>query len=107
FSVGRVQLIAPFLRAYPSLCQDAAQRLRGLYNPADYLPIDDVRQQFGFSWQYVSFGLSGQLKGISQGGWEQEREKAAQRMAPASSEIQQVLRETMAGLVQHMADRLQ
>ncbi len=28
-------------------------------------------------------------------------------MAQASSEIQQVLRETMAGLVQHMADRLQ
>ena len=28
-------------------------------------------------------------------------------MAQASSEIQQVLRETMAGLVQHMAERLQ
>jgi len=47
-----------------------------------------------------------QLKGISQEVWEQEREKAAQRMAEASSEIQQVLRETMAKLIQHMADRL-
>jgi hypothetical protein len=107
FAVDRVQLIDAFLTAYPSLCQDAAQRLRGLYNPADYPPIDDVRQQFGLSWQYVSFGVPDQLKGISQDVWEQEREKAAQRMAQASSEIQQVLRETMAGLVQHMADRLQ
>ncbi|MCI0364085.1 MAG: hypothetical protein L0219_09410, partial [Phycisphaerales bacterium] len=38
--------------------------------------------------------------------WEQEREKAAQRMAEASSEIQSVLRETMTRLVQHMAERL-
>src|SRR5688572_7006884 len=97
FAVDRVQLIDAFLTTYPSLCQDAAQRLRGLYNPADYPPIDDVRQQFGLSWQYVSFGVPDQLKGISQDVWEQEREKAAQRMAQASSEIQQVLRETMAG----------
>jgi ElaB/YqjD/DUF883 family membrane-anchored ribosome-binding protein len=46
------------------------------------------------------------LKGISQEVWQQEREKAAQRMAEASSEIQQVLRETMSKLVQHMAERL-
>jgi hypothetical protein len=107
FAVDRVQLIDAFLVAYPSLCQDAAQRLRGLYNPADYPPIDEVRQQFSLSWQYISFGVPEQLKGISRDVWEQEREKAAQRMAQASSEIQQVLRETMAGLVQHMADRLQ
>jgi hypothetical protein len=47
-----------------------------------------------------------QLKAISQEVWEQEREKAAQRMAEASTEIQTVLRESMAKLVQHMADRL-
>jgi len=48
-----------------------------------------------------------QLRGISQEVWEQEREKAAQRMAEASAEIQLVLRESMAKLVQHMAERLQ
>ena len=47
-----------------------------------------------------------QLKGISQEVWEQERDKAAQRMAEASSEIQQVLRQSMADLVAHMAERL-
>jgi hypothetical protein len=89
------------------LCQNASKRLRGLYNPADYPPPDEVRRQFGFFWQYVSFGVPDQLKGISQQVWEQEREKAAQRMDEASCEIQQVFRESMAKLVQHMADRLQ
>jgi hypothetical protein len=106
FAEDRKQLISAFVIAYPSLCQDAAKRLRGLYNPADYPPVEDIEREFGFSWQYVSFGVPDQLKGISREVWEQEREKAAQRMAEASVEIQQVLRESMAKLVQHMADRL-
>jgi len=106
FAEDRRQLVHAFLSAYPSLCQDAAKRLRGLYNPADYPPPEDVAREFGFSWQYVSFGVPDQLKGISGEIWEQEREKAAQRMAEASAEIQLVLRESMSKLVQHMADRL-
>src|SRR2546428_8326068 len=78
----------------------------GLYNPADYPAVEDLGGEFGFSWQYVSFGVPDQLKAISRDVWEQEREKAAQRMAEASAEIQTVLRESMAKLVQHMADRL-
>src|SRR6266571_6395697 len=106
FAVDRRQLVHAFLSAYPSLCQDAATRLRGLYNPTDYHAVDEAAREFGFSWQYVSFGVPEQLKGISREVWEQEREKAAVRMAEASTEIQVVLRETMAKLVQHMADRL-
>jgi len=106
FAEQRQELVKSFLVVYPALCQDAAKRLRGLYNPADYPPASDVEREFGFSWHYVSFGVPDQLKGISQEVWQQEREKAAQRMAEASSEIQQVLRETMAKLVQHMAERL-
>jgi hypothetical protein len=106
FAGDRRQLVDAFLAAYPSLCQEAAKRLRGLYNPADYPALEDVAREFGFSWQYVSFGVPDQLKAISRDVWEQEREKAAQRMAEASVEIQTVLRESMAKLVQHMADRL-
>ena len=106
FAEDRRQLVHAFLSVYPSLCQDAAKRLRGLYNPADYPPLEDVAREFGFSWQYVSFGVPDQLKGISREVWEQEREKASQRMAEASAEIQVVLRESLAKLVQHMADRL-
>ncbi len=106
FATDRAELAKAFLAAYPTLCQDAAKRLRSLYSPADYPPLEDVSREFGFSWQYVSFGVPDQLKGISREVWEQERDKAAQRMAEASSEIQQVLRQSMADLVTHMADRL-
>ena len=106
FRTEREELVKAFLCVYPSLSADAGKRLRGLYNPADYSPVDEVARQFGFSWQYVSFGVPDQLRGISQEVWEQEREKAAQRMAEASSEIQLVMRESMAKLVQHMAQRL-
>ena len=106
FAQDRQTLVTAFLAMYPVLCQEAARRLRGLYNPADYPPIEEVTREFGLSWQYVSFGVPDQLKGISQEVWEQERDKAAQRMAEASSEIQQVLRQSMADLVAHAAERL-
>jgi hypothetical protein len=106
FADDRQTLVLAFLAVYPGLCQDAGKRLRSLYNPADYPPVDEVAGEFGLSWQYVSFGVPDQLKGISQEVWEQERDKAAQRMAEASSEIQQVLRQSMADLVAHMAERL-
>lgn len=106
FAEARGQLVDAFLAAYPDLCQQAAERLRGLYNPADYPPVAEARRQFGFAWQYVSFGVPDQLKGISEAVWQQEREKAAQRMAEATSEIQAVLRESMARLVEHLAERL-
>jgi hypothetical protein len=48
FAEERRQLVDAFLSAYPSLCQDAARRLRGLYNPADYPPVEDVTREFGF-----------------------------------------------------------
>ena len=51
FSTDRTELVKFFLSAYPSLCLDAAKRLRGLYNPADYPPVEDVTREFGFSWQ--------------------------------------------------------
>lgn len=106
FAAGREGLVQAFLSAYPVLCQEAAQRLRSLYNPTDYPAADYVAQQFTFNWQYISFGVPDQLREISTKIWQDEREKAAQVMADAGREIQQVLRTAMAELVKHMRDRL-
>jgi hypothetical protein len=46
----RQSLVAALLAAYPALCHEAATRLRALYNPQDYPPIEYVRGQFGFTW---------------------------------------------------------
>jgi len=58
FSEKRSVLVEVFLAAYPRLCQEAAGRLRTLYNPTDYPPVDEVRSHFTFSWQYVSYGAT-------------------------------------------------
>ena len=106
FGTRRQELVKAFLTAYPMLCQEAAKRLRSLYNPKDYPPLDFVEQQFSFIWQYISFGVPEQLREISTKIWQDEREKAAEAMAEAGREIQQVLRTAMADLVKHMRDRL-
>jgi hypothetical protein len=45
FKDKRGELVESFLSAYPRLCQEAAGRLRTLYNPADYPPVDVVDDQ--------------------------------------------------------------
>src|SRR5882762_9771188 len=87
FAARRKELIDAFLTAYPALCQEAAKRLRSLYNPADYPPLEYVAQQFTLIWQYISFGVPDQLREISTKIWHDEREKAAEMMAEAGREI--------------------
>ena len=95
-----------FLGAYPRLCQEAAGRLRTLYNPADYPPADEVRSRFNFSWHYVSYGVPEQLREISARIFQVERDKAAQAMSEACAEVQQVMRASLLELVSHLRDRL-
>jgi hypothetical protein len=106
FAVERNALVEEFIKAYPTRCEEAAKDLNTQYSPLDYPTVDEMRRRFGFSWRFVSFGVPEQLKEISQQVWEQERDKAQLRMAEASGEIQQMLREAMAGLVEHMSNRL-
>ncbi|MHB8655585.1 MAG: DUF3150 domain-containing protein [Terriglobia bacterium] len=106
YALKRLELVESFVGAYPRLCEQTAARLRTLHNPNDYPSVDIVRSHFTFDWRYVSFGVPGQLKEISARIFEDEREKASQMMAEASSEIQQVLRAAMAEMVAHLRDRL-
>jgi hypothetical protein len=106
FKRKRDELVEAFLVAYPRLCQEAAGRLRTLYNPADYPPVDEVRSRFTLSWQYVSYGVPEQLGEISARIFETEREKAAEAMSQACDEIQQVMRASLLELVSHLRDRL-
>jgi len=106
FQTDRQELVATFLDAYPRLCQEAAGRLRTLYNPLDYPPVEEVRAEFTCSWQYISYGVPQQLREVSERMFKEEREKAAERMSEAYTEVQQVLREAMAEMVAHLRDRL-
>jgi hypothetical protein len=106
FEAKRDELAQAFLAAYPRLCEEAAGRLRTLYNPLDYSPVAEVRSEFTCSWQYVSYGVPHQLREVSERMFQDERDKAAQRMSEAYTEVRQVLREAMVELVAHLRDRL-
>jgi hypothetical protein len=106
FQEKRGELVESFLTAYPRLCREAAGRLRTLYNPPDYPPVDGVRSRFTFTWQYVSYGVPEQLREISARFFEEEREKAVVTMSEACKEIQQVMRASLLELVNHLRERL-
>jgi len=106
FESKRQELVDEFIVAYPKLCQEAAARLRTLHNPLDYPPSDEVKSHFSCAWQYVSYGVPDQLRVVSERMFQDERDKAAQLMSEAYTEVRQVLREAMAELVTHLRDRL-
>lgn len=106
FQAKRLELVDVFLEAYPRLCVEAASRLRTLYNPLDYPPVEEVSSAFSCSWQYISYGVPDQLRAVSERMFQEERDKAADRMAEAYTEVRQVLREAMVELVAHLRARL-
>src|SRR5207249_151317 len=65
FEGKRHELVEVFIQAYPALCRQAAERLRALYNPEDYPPVESLRSHFSFNWRYVSFGVPARLREIS------------------------------------------
>jgi hypothetical protein len=107
FAEERPRLVEAFVEVYPALCDQAPERFRVLHNPLDFLPLDQVRAAFSFSWRYISFGVPDKLREISPSLWEEERDKVARLMTEAAAEAQQLMRAVMAELVQHLADRLQ
>ena len=107
FAEERPKLVEAFIEVYPALCDQAPDRFRVLHNPLDYLPLDQVRAAFSFSWRYISFGVPDKLREIAPSLWQEERDKVARLMTEAAAEAQQVMRAVMAELVQHLADRLQ
>lgn len=107
FAEERPKLVEAFIEVYPALCDQAPDRFRVLHNPLDFLPLDQVRAAFSFSWRYISFGVPDKLREIAPSLWEEERDKVARLMTEAAAEAQQVMRAVMAELVQHLADRLQ
>ena len=46
FQAKRQELVEVLLAAYPKLCEEAAVRLRTLYNPLDYPALEEVRSAF-------------------------------------------------------------
>ena len=103
----RDKLVSLFVSAYPRLYEDAARRLRGLYNPADYPDRAEIYKAFSMSWAYISFDAPTALAAISSDIFNREREKISARMEDAYEQARVLLRQTMLELVKHLREKLE
>lgn len=103
FATERVRLIDEFLHAYPLRIIEAQARLNSQFRASDYPSEDELRDRFLFRVRRVVFGTPGNLKGRA---LDRELENAEQECREALSDIRQALRASMAGLVDHLVDRL-
>lgn len=99
-------LVERFCDAYQAARLDAERRLGSLYNPTDYPAVDVVRGKFSLAYQYVEIAAPGRLRDISPEIFERERDKAAAQWSNALEEARSMLRGQLAGLVEHMAERM-
>lgn len=106
FKAKREALVDFFLLAYPELCKTAEERLRTVYSSKDYPSVDEVKAKFTFNWNYLEFGVPGKLRAISWALFNEERDKAASVMQDAAEQVQQVMRATLAEMVEKLRERL-
>lgn len=102
----REELIAAFVKVYPAMKAEAQKQLGTLYNESEYPSVDEVRFKFKFSWQYINFGVPGQLQKVNPELYRQEQEKAQLQLQEAASEVVAVMRGTLLELVEHLKERL-
>ena len=102
----REELVDQFLAVYPSLLDQAREKLGDLFDEADYSPPDVAETKFGFRTQYVNLGLPGHLKDIDKAMFERERQKAERYWSEATEDIRLALREGMLELVDHAVTQL-
>lgn len=95
-----------FFAAYERLQGEAKERLKELYNPSDYPPVERLKDAFSITWSLIEWNTPGKLKKINKALYDKEKAKAEAEWANATMTIRDALRVSMADLVDHFMDRL-
>lgn len=106
YKAKRDLLVRAFVNAYPQMIEDSKKALNGQFNPLDYPPADAIASYFGMTWQYIGYGVPGQLESVNKEIYSREQQKAEARVADATEQIIATLRLSLKGLVDHMVERL-
>jgi hypothetical protein len=101
--IEQKELVDAFCEAYPAQKEASKGKLNGQYRELDYPITEDMKKLFGFSWNWIQFGIPENLpKEI----FEAEKEKAEKLWAEATEQITFCLRESFKKLIEHAVDRL-
>ena len=91
---------------YPEAIQQAERRLGKHFNRADYLSPDELEAAFSVRAKWLSLNVPAALDEINSEIAEREKARLAQEWESAGREMIAAMRESFAGVVAHMADRL-
>lgn len=106
YQATRRGAVDAFIAAYPSLVEQAKVRLGPLFDPEDYPPGETLSELSGVSIQYLTFDIPGVLRHCSERARRRAMAEGRAKLVEATEEMQRHLRETFAGLVSHLRDRL-
>ncbi len=106
FKTDIASAVKELVTAYPAAVEARRAVLGDLWDEMDYLPADQVAQQFGFSWSYVSFDAPDNLKSVSASMHASEKAKYAEKMTNAFDLVRQQLRAHFYTVAQELNERL-
>lgn len=106
FSTERDVLVEKFVKVYERTVSGAESHLKDLYDGGDYPSVEAMQRMFHLTWRYVSFNTPASLEHISAEIYKEEKEKAQAQWIKAEDAIQQLLRASMADLVNHLVGKL-
>jgi hypothetical protein len=106
FFEQRAALIEEFISSYPQNVEEAKNRLRALFNEAEYLSPNQIRNGFFHDHSYFSFKAAGNLQKISAEICKREEEKAKKRVDEFVKDIEATLTLQAQSVVSDLIDRI-
>jgi len=101
-----VELVNNLAEAYEGIVQTDQERLRGAFDPEDYLTPAEVKDKFRMTWQYITFTTPRSLEAVSEELYRKAQEDLNITIQLAQDAVQLALRTEMAELVDWAIDRL-
>jgi len=105
YAKKRDALVKKLVDNYDDLIKEARHRLKNLFDKSQYPPPDVIRQSFRLTWRFMEIMPPSRQK-LSEKLRKQEIQKTAASWEKARGVIQQMLRQNMAEMIEHLRERL-
>lgn len=107
YAENRRPLVEKLVKRLDELKTAAKERLKELFDEADYPSAAQLRGAFDLRWRYLHVDSAENLQTVSREIYEREKTRAERDWAETRETIQQVLRANLSEMVNHLVDRLQ
>lgn len=99
-------LLDAFIAAYPDAVERMRDRHKALFNPANYPPAESAASEYRIVYRFMASGVPEALAKINDAVYRQQQEQYTALLHETEQKYALMMREAVADLVGHMADRL-